>query len=93
VNGAVRARYRDADETLVSLEINGAPVADDALYTVGLQGYHVANSVAYLDVSADELAEAGPSKVVSTSGKQVLDEWLRGHQNVGRTVEGRLTYE
>ena len=41
-------------------------------------------------VTAAELAAAGDSKVVSTSAQQVLDEWLRGHQNVGRTVEGRL---
>jgi 5'-nucleotidase len=93
VNGAVRARYRDADETIVSLEINGGAVADDALYTVGLQGYHVANSEPYLGVTAEELAAAGDSKVVSTSAQDVLDEWLRAHQNIGRTVEGRLTYE
>ena len=93
VNGAVRARYNDAEERLVSLELNGGPVADDALYTVGLQAYHVANSTEYLGVTADELAAAGPSKVVSTSGKQVLEEWLRTHPNVGRAVEGRLVYE
>jgi 5'-nucleotidase len=93
VNGTVRARYRNADETLVSLDLNGAPVADDALYTVGLQGYHSANCEAYLGVTAAELVGAGDSKVVATSAQDVLDEWLRAHQNVGRTVEGRLVYE
>jgi hypothetical protein len=43
-------------------------------------------------VSAEELTAAGSSKVASTSGKQVLDEWLRSRQNVGRAVEGRLVY-
>ena len=93
VNGAVRARYRDADQSLVSLEINGSPVDDARPYTVGLQGYHSANSDAYFGVSLDDLAAAGPSKVVSTSAQQVLDEWLRAHQNIGRKVEGRLVYE
>ncbi|MBN1192503.1 MAG: bifunctional metallophosphatase/5'-nucleotidase [Coriobacteriia bacterium] len=92
VNGAVRARYSDTEQRLLSLEIGGKPVDDEGTYTVGLQGYHVANSADYLDVSPEELAAAGPSKVVTTSGKQVIDEWLRAHQNVGRVVEGRLTY-
>jgi 5'-nucleotidase len=93
VNGAVRARYSSGDERLVSLEINGVPADDAATFTVGLQGYHAANSAAYLGVNADELTAAGPSKLVATSGKQVLDEWLRAHQNVSRAVEGRLSYE
>jgi 5'-nucleotidase len=90
VNGAVRAQYRDADETLVALELNGEPVDDARTYTVGLQGYHAANSEAYLGLSMQQLTAAGDPKVVSTSAQQVLDEWLRAHPNVGRKVEGRL---
>jgi len=67
-------------------------VAGDATYTVALQGYHVANSTAYLDVTCEQLEEAGPSKVVATSAKEVMEEWLRDHQNESRAVEGRLTY-
>jgi 5'-nucleotidase len=93
VNGAVRARYNDGRGELIALEVNGAPVADDAIYTVGLQGYHSANSTAYLDVTLEDLTAAGESKLVSTSAQDVLDEWLRSHQNVGRALEGRLVYE
>jgi 5'-nucleotidase len=93
VNAAVRSRYRDADQTLVSLEVRGEPVDDERSYTVGLQGYHVAKCGLYLGVTLAELEEAGPHKVVTTSAQQVLDEWLRAHPNVGRKVEGRMTYE
>jgi hypothetical protein len=30
--------------------------------------------------------------VVATSVPEVLEEYLKGHQNIGRKVEGRLTY-
>jgi len=31
-------------------------------------------------------------KVVTTSAKQVLEEYLRSHQNIDRKIEGRLIY-
>lgn len=93
VNGGVRARYSDKTGRLVSFEIGGKPVDDAAIYTVGLQGYHAKNSESYLGVTEEQLTSAGESKTVSTSAQDVLDEWLRNHQNVGRAVEGRLVYE
>ncbi len=44
-----------------------------------------------LGVTLEELS-AIKAKVVSTSAREVLEEWLRDHQNVGRKVEGRLTF-
>jgi hypothetical protein len=88
----VRAVYDDTTGALRSLEVAGKPVEAGATYTVALQGYHVASCDTYLDVSREELEAAGPSKVVTTSAKQVMEEWLRGHQNETRSVEGRLTY-
>lgn len=92
VNAAVRAVYDDTAHALVSLSVNGAPVDEAATYTVALQSYHAASSKAYLDVTREELEAAGPSKLVTTSAQEVLEEWLRANQNVGRSVEGRLVY-
>ena len=92
VNGAVRARYSNATRSLVSLEVNGAPVADDSTYTLILQGYHAKNAKPYLDLTNEELTAAAPSRVVATSAQTVLKEWLIAHQNVDRKIEGRLVY-
>ncbi len=91
VNGAVRATYNEVEAKLTSLKMNGLEVKDNDRYTIVLQGYHARSSEAYLNVSQDELM-AIKAKVVSTSAQEVLEEWLRNHQNVGRAVEGRLTY-
>ncbi|MCX8008045.1 MAG: 5'-nucleotidase C-terminal domain-containing protein, partial [Coriobacteriia bacterium] len=92
VNGSVRSRYSDSERRLVSLDVRGSAVEDDGRYTVGLQGYHVSNCEPYLGVTLEDLTAAGPSKVVTTSARQVIDEWLRANQHAGRRVEGRLVY-
>jgi 5'-nucleotidase / UDP-sugar diphosphatase len=91
VNGSVKAIYSEADARLVSLKMNGVGVKDDDRYTIVLQGYHARSSEEYLNVTQEEL-NAIKTKVVSTSAQEVLEEWLRNHQNVGRTIEGRLIY-
>ncbi len=93
VNGTIRAVYSDAAHDLISLSFQGLPVVDTHLYSVGLIGYHILNSAAFLDLTNDELLSNGKSKVVATSVAEVLEEYLKNHQNIGRKVEGRLTYE
>ena len=92
VNGAVRAVYSDGRHTLESLAVRGEPVADEGLYSVCLQGYHVKNAASYLSITHEELGQAREPRVVSTSAQDVLLEWLRNHQNVTRKIEGRLAY-
>ena len=92
VNSKVKAVYDDSVHDLVDLTIDGAGVSDTDHYTLCLQGYHFINSDTYLNVSKKELLELTGSKVVSTSVKEVLDEYLRNHQNISKNVEGRLVY-
>jgi 5'-nucleotidase/UDP-sugar diphosphatase len=92
VNGKLRAVYDDAKAKLVSLTIDGQPVENTKFYTIAMQGYHFNQSKAYLGVSNDELLESGQSKVVTTSAQEVLEEYLKNHQNIDKKVEGRLVY-
>jgi len=91
VSGAVRATYSESEARLLSLKMNGVEVKDEDRYTIVMQGYHARSSKAYLNISQEEL-NAIKSKVVSTSAQEVLEEWLRNHQNVDRDIEGRLVY-
>ena len=50
------------------------------------------NSTPYLKVSQEELQEISIPKVVSTSGREILEEYLRNNQNLSSKVEGRLVY-
>jgi len=92
VNGQVEAIYNDKTKKLESLKISGKKVEDKGKYTIALQGYHVKNSAAYLNITNDELLQLGEPKVVTTSAQVVLEEYLRSHQNLSSKIEGRLVY-
>jgi len=92
VNRKVRATYSDSQHRLILLTIDGENVSDAGLYTICFQGYHANNSASNLNISQKELLESGKTKLISTSAKEVLEEYLRNHQNIKRNVEGRLVY-
>jgi len=92
VNSSVRAVYNNTSRQLQVLEVNGKPVDSAERYTIGLGGYHIQNSEANLNVSKDALMALGGSKMTATSMHSVIEEYLRGHQNLTRQVEGRLVY-
>lgn len=92
INSNVRAEYTDYQQKLTLLTINGKDVSNNSLYKICFQGYHANNSEAYLSISQDELLESGKTKLICTSAKEVLEEYLRNHQNMKRNVEGRLVY-
>jgi 5'-nucleotidase / UDP-sugar diphosphatase len=92
VNHGVRAVYNNTSRQLESLLIDGQPVCQDQLYTIGLQGYHASNCEANLNVTLEELRQAGRSRVVATCVQDLLLEYLREHQNSTEKIEGRLIY-
>ncbi|HOZ03374.1 MAG TPA: bifunctional UDP-sugar hydrolase/5'-nucleotidase [Candidatus Woesebacteria bacterium] len=92
VNSAVQAVYDDTKLSLRSLKIYGKKVVACQNYTICMQGFHYNNAPSYLDISAENLLKSGKHKVVSTSAKDVLEEYLRTNQNLDAKVEGRLVY-
>jgi 5'-nucleotidase len=93
VSGKIRAVYDNTAHNLISLSFNGAPVADEQTYSIGLIGYHILNSAAFLNITGEELTARRPPKVIATNVAEALEEYLKTHQNIGRKVEGRLTYQ
>jgi len=92
VNAGVRAVYNDRKMVLESLDVGGALVDDARHYTLGLIGYHADNCVKNLNLTPDELTLLGGTKVVATSTTSVLEEYLRAHPNLNRSIEGRLVF-
>jgi len=92
VNSSVKAVYDQKKDKLLSLKINDSLVSKTKFYTVALQGFHLNLAKENLNITEKELLESGESKVVSTSIQEILEEYLRAHQNVSSKVEGRLVY-
>lgn len=92
VSAGVQATYNDSDKKLESLSFRGKPVTDEQVFRICLQGYHVSQSETYLNISNEQLRASGKAKVVSTSAKNVLEEYLRNNQNIDCKTEGRLVF-
>ncbi|NLV75171.1 MAG: bifunctional metallophosphatase/5'-nucleotidase [Chloroflexi bacterium] len=92
VSGRWRALYDNAAQQLVSLECDGQAVDAERVYTVGIQGYQIANSLDNLNLSAEELASVRKPFTYSADVQSMLFEYLGSHQNLARNVEGRLTW-
>jgi hypothetical protein len=78
---------------LESLTISGKQVNQAEHYTIGLSGYHVKYSKEFINLANEELSVLDTPKVTATSMQSVIEEYLRGHQNLSRQVEGRLVYQ
>jgi len=93
INSNVKAIYDDKKHKLLKLLVKGKAVKDTTAYTVAMQGYHFKNSKAYLGLTQKEIEASGKSKTVTTSAQEVFKEYLMSHQNLNRTIEGRLIYK
>lgn len=92
VNQRVRAKYNNKRKILEKLLLDGKPINDNDIYKICMQNFHFNNSEEYLGITNKELLKSGKDKVIATSAQQVLEEWLKNHQNEKRSVEGRLQY-
>jgi 5'-nucleotidase len=68
-------------------------VADEKQYTIALQGFHYKNSEGNMGIPYDDLIALAPPKVIATSMRDVVEEYMRSHQGIDRQVEGRLVYK
>jgi 5'-nucleotidase len=93
VNSKVKATYNESEKRLDSLLIDNTPVINEKIYTIAMQNFHFGNSKSYLNIRNDELLSISGSKVITTSGQEVLEEFLRNNQNITRKIEGRLVYK
>lgn len=81
--------YSESDAAVKSLTLNGKPIENEATYTLCLQEYYYENADRKLGIAKADLIERGTA-VVTTSSSDVLEEYLRNHQNLNARVEERI---
>lgn len=80
-------------QTFRTLTLDGEVLYADRLYTVAMQKYHYNNLKAFLNITPEEAEENGKIRVLSTSARDVVEEYLMVNQHLNRRVEGRLVVE
>jgi len=90
-NASQYLQAQNADNRTL-LTINNKDVQDEGEYTISLQGYHVDNCFKNLNITYEELTQLEQPKLITTSVRDVVEEYLRNHQNISSNIESRLTY-
>ena len=83
--------YDRKTHKFTEFSLDGEKIRDDRFYNVGLQNFTFTNLELAFGISLDELNKNGGTRMVATSCRDVLDEYLTEHQHLGHEVDGRLT--
>ena len=60
---------------------------------MAVQKYHFTNLKAFLDITPQEAEENAKVRVLTTSARDVIEEYLSVNPHLSRSVEGRLVVE
>jgi len=88
----VRIVYDQTSKEFTALELDGKPIEDEQLYSVGLQDFHLANFDDCFGFSADEILDNAKARVLTTSIHDVLIENLSNIHTTTAHVEGRIQF-
>ncbi len=89
----MRVVYNRSTHEFKDFSLNGEPIDDNKIYKIGLQHYHFINFESFFSVSYDEICKNGRPRILSTSCREILDEYLSAHQNLDHKIDGRLVVE
>ena len=90
-SAGLKATYVREQRAFSSLTFLGAPVEDDRVYTLALQAYHYHNFEDAFHVSLDDVKLNGSPRMIATSCRDVLEEYLTNHPHPDKKVRERLT--
>ena len=87
----LRVVYDRGTHEMREFTFGGEPVDPQRVYTVGLQMYHFLNTEIGFGISRAELeAQYGKARMVATSCRDVIDEYLSTHRNLNHVAGERL---
>ena len=90
ISHGLEFEYDQSTHSMLKLNFEGKPVADDQLFTVGLQDFHYRNLKDSFDLDYEEVEKEHPQREIATSCVQVLEEALQRGQHQNAKVEGRM---
>lgn len=82
--------YDKSARMLKECSLNGEEIRDDMIYRVGLQDFHYRNLESFLNLSYEEVEQNGHSKILSTSARVILEEYLSTHLYMEHYVSDRV---
>lgn len=92
LNSNVKIIYSDKKNKIIDIKIKNENLSNEKNYFIAMQGYHFNNSQRYLNIKKEELSEIEQPKIITTSACEVLEEYLKNHQNLNTKIENRINF-
>jgi len=89
----LRVVYDKATHDFKEFLFESSPIDDNRRYKVGMQKFHYKSIEDFLNISMDEILKNGKPRMLSTSCREILDEYLSSHQHLDSSVRGRIIVE
>jgi len=86
----LEVEYDQKTHSFIKFNFEGEPVADDRIFSVGLQQYHFQNMKDSFDLDSEEVEKTKKSRVVASSCRAVIEEILSSGQHQDSEGKGRL---
>ncbi|MCR5324621.1 MAG: bifunctional metallophosphatase/5'-nucleotidase [Lachnospiraceae bacterium] len=86
----LEVEYDQATHSYLKFDLDGEPVDDEKVYTLGLQHYHFLNLQDSFGISLEEIEKNHKQRMVATSCTQIIEEALLTGQHQNAKGEGRL---
>ncbi|MBR6801966.1 MAG: bifunctional metallophosphatase/5'-nucleotidase [Eubacteriaceae bacterium] len=86
----LRVVYDRSTHEYEEFTFEGMDVTEERLYRVGLQNFHFKNIEEFFNIPLSEIEKNGKARIVSTSCRDVIEEYLSEHRNLDREISGRL---
>ncbi len=91
VSGRLRVKLDVSQGRFAELTFDGKDLNDETFYKIGLLKYHYNSFQKYFNIPINEIEEKYPSKTVSTSTREIIEEYLSSRKNIDIEIDGRIT--
>ncbi len=83
--------YDIPNSRIVEFTFDGEPVTDDQIFKIALQDYQLNNFKRNFNIDLEQISKNKKPVVISTSARDILEEYLSNNQQIDREIDGRIT--
>lgn len=82
--------YSKKKHDFIKITYNNQDIDDNRVYTVGLQNYYYINIEGGFDITLEQVEKNGKSRMIATSCRDIIEQYLSDNQHLDREGKGRL---
>ncbi len=81
--------YSTTEDRLTEASFQGCSIPDEAVFSVGIEGYHTDNLTSFLGLDREVIQTRFPWRTATSNIRTAAEEYLRGHVHLTPRLEGR----